>query len=142
MPSTISCSEELHITNASAALTQIVGLVSVSKPNISVSQVDVTTQDDDCIEQTRPGAFTLGEITGTIIEAAGGPAGVLLSEMMTAKATRACKIVYGDPSAQKDVTFSAFVTELNFGDATGPGENVQLTFSLKPTTRETFADTA
>jgi hypothetical protein len=142
MASTIACSEELHITNDSAVLTKIVGLVSVNKPSVSVNQVDITTQDDACVETTRAGLTTLGEISGTIIEAAGGPAGVLLSEMITSKETRACKIVYGDTGARKEVTFNAFLTELNFGDANDPGTENRVTFTLKPTTRETFADPA
>jgi hypothetical protein len=142
MASTIACSEELHITNDSAVLTKIVGLVSVNKPSVSVSQVDITTQDDACVETTRAGLTTLGEISGTIIEAAGGPAGVLLSEMITSKETRPCKIVYGDTGARKEVTFDAFLTELNFGDANDPGTENRVTFTLKPTTRETFADPA
>lgn len=142
MASTIACSDELHITNDSAALTKLIGLVSVNKPTVSVAQVDVTTQDDGCVETTRPGLMTLGDISGVVIEAAGGPAGVLLAEMITSKGVRACKIVYGDTGARKEVTFNAYVTELNFGEANDPGGENRVGFTLKPTTRETFADPA
>jgi hypothetical protein len=142
MASTVACSEELHITNDSDVLTEIVGLVSVSKPSLSVAQVDITTQDDGCVETTRPGLLTLGDISGVVIEAAGGPAGVLLAEMVTSKEIRACKIVYGDTGARKEVTFNAYCTELNFGDANDPGTENRVSFTLKPTNRETFADPA
>lgn len=142
MPSNIACSEELHITNDSAVLTKIVGLKSVNKPSVSVAQVDVTTQDSGCVEETRPGLTTLGDISGVIEEAAGGPASALLAEMVTSKAVRACKIVYGETGARKEVTFNAYVTELSYGDASEPGANVQVSFTLKPTTRETIADPA
>ncbi|GLQ20392.1 phage tail tube protein [Algimonas porphyrae] len=142
MASNIACSEELHIENASAALTKLAGLKSVNKPSISVATVDVTTHDDGCVENTRPGLMSLGDISGTIEEVAGGPASTLLAEMATSKAIRGCKIVYGETGGRKEVSFNAFVTELSYGDASEPGANVQVSFTLKPTTRETIADPA
>lgn len=142
LESNLAVAEELHITNGSGTLTRIVGLKSTNKPSFSVAQVDVTTQDSGGIERTRPGLISLGDISGVIEEPAFGPATLLLSDMAGAKAIRACKIVTGEATIRKEISFSAYVTEFSFGDANEPGTTVQVSFTLKPTTMATVADPA
>jgi hypothetical protein len=138
---TIACARQLWVTNDSAVLTQLTTLVSVGLPSISNAEVDTTTMADACVQSTRAGLTTLGEIAATFNGILGGADETLLSEWASSKETRACKIVEPDGTSQ-DVTFNAWPVSLNYGDEVAPGEKVSMTISMKPTALPTIAATA
>lgn len=139
--STIACARTLWITNDAATLTQLSSVVSVSLPSISNAEVDTTTMADACVQATRAGLTTLGEIAATFNGVLGGADETLLSEWASAKDIRACKIVEPDGTSQ-DVTFNAWPVSLNYGDEVASGEKVTMTLSMKPTALPTIAATA
>ena len=138
--STIACARELWVTNDSATLTKLTTLVSVGLPSITNAEVDTTTMADGCVQATRAGLTTLGEISATFNGILGGADQAILSEWATSKEVRACKIVEPDGTSQ-DVTFSAWCASYMLGDEVEAGGKVTSTVSMKPTTRETIAAT-
>lgn len=119
---TIACDEELHFEDASDVLTELGSVVSISPPEFSVSETDVTSQGDNCVAKMAPGLIDPGSITATIRHAPGNATDLLLDEAIASKAVRNGKFVYGDVGARYDLNFNGFITAYSKGGEVAPGE--------------------
>lgn len=121
MDGVLACSEELHLTNSGGTLTKIIGLISVALPTYSVGEVDITTQDDACVNRTRAGLLDLGSLDFEILHNPNSATDLLLLEHVTSRETRPGMIVTHDENGTAiNTNVNVFVQEYNQGDGTEP----------------------
>lgn len=89
----LSDGTELWLTNSSDALTKLVGLMSVNRPNLSIAKVETTDHASGKIKKYIPGHGDVGELSATIKYEPGSATDLLLLEHLASREKREFKIV-------------------------------------------------
>jgi len=120
-----ACSEELHLTNATPTLTEVVNLVSLGEPTYTRTSNDSTNQTDGCIERLTPALLQISAFPFTYEYTPGDADDVLVRELMTSAAIRAFEIRVDDGTGtggQMKVTGTGWLSSLDpSGGEVGPG---------------------
>lgn len=109
----------LWLTNSSSVLTQVLGLLSVNRPNLTVEAVDTTTHESsNGVREFIAGLADPGELTATLHYEPGGATDTLLLEHLSSRAKRAFKIVVKEADGTtQDVTGTILLTSYEPDDA-------------------------
>jgi len=106
----LSDGTELWLTNTSATLTKVLGLMSVNRPNLSIAKVEATDHDSGNVKEYIPGHGDVGELTAVVKYEPGSPTDTLILEHLASRAKRAFKIVTVEEDGTKqDNTGSMFL---------------------------------
>ena len=89
----LSDGTELHLTNDLAALTKVLGLLSVNRPNLNIEKVESTDHDSGKVKEYIPGHGDVSELRATIKYEPGSPTDTLINEHLASREKRAFKIV-------------------------------------------------
>lgn len=89
----LSDGTELHLTNSSAVLTKVLGLIGVNRPDLSIGKTESTDQDSNKVKEWIPGHGEVGELVATLKYEPGSPTDLLLNEHLASREKRAFKIV-------------------------------------------------
>jgi hypothetical protein len=109
---------QLHLTNNSAALTKILGLMSVNRPNIGIAKVESTDQDSYKTKEYIPGHGDWPELKAKIKYEPGSPTDTLINEHLLSRQKRPFKIVtVSEDGTTEDNTGSLFLMSYEPDDA-------------------------
>lgn len=111
---------ELWLTNGSAALTKVAGLLNVNRPNLNVDSVETTDHDSvGGVREFMPGLADPGELTATIKYVPGSTTDDLILEHLASRAKRAFEIVTptGTGTDTETHTGTLFLTSYEPDDA-------------------------
>lgn len=89
----LSDGTELWLTNGSATLTKVLGLMNVNRPNLSIGKVESTDQDSGKVKEYIPGHGDINELIATIKYEPGSATDLLINEHLNSRAKRPFKIV-------------------------------------------------
>ena len=84
---------ELWLTNGSATLTKLKGLMSVNRPALTLAKVESTDQDSGKTKEYIPGHADVGELAATLKYEPGSATDLLILEHLSSREKRAFKIV-------------------------------------------------
>lgn len=142
MAAVIGSGTQLHLTNGSSVLTQITGLISVNRPNLTVNEVDAMNHASNAVEAAIPGTINPGSFSATVELDPNDTIDQLLVEHITSRETRAAKIVeVASDGSTEDVTFNVFLTAYETDDAP-IGERRTVTVTGRATALYTVAASA
>lgn len=83
---------EVHLTNSSAVLTKVLGLISVNLPNPVVGDVNTTDQDSGGIEESMPGTIQPGTFSFVVKYVPGSVTDLLINEHLLSREKRGFEI--------------------------------------------------
>lgn len=101
---------EVHLTNDSAVLTKLKGVLSCNRPTLQVEEVENTDQDSGGTKGFKAGMGEVPELSFKLKYEPGSPTDLLLLEHIASKETRAFKLVtVEEDGTTQDCTGSLFL---------------------------------
>lgn len=133
---------ELWLTDGSATLTKLAGLLTVNRPTLAIDSVEITSHDSAGTREFMAGLADPGELSGSMLYVPGSATDTLMLEHLGSRETRAFKIVVVDNTgATQDVQGNIFLTAYEPDDAPVDGRR-EATFTAKVTGATTQAASA
>ncbi len=101
---------EVHLTNDSAVLTKLVGVVSCNRPTLQVEESETSDQDSGGTKEFKAAMAEVPELSFKLKYEPGSPTDLLLLEHLASKETRAFKLVIvEEDGTTQDCTGSVFL---------------------------------
>lgn len=108
----------LYLTNGSGALTKVLGLLTVNRPNLTVETADTTTHDSpDAVREFIAGLADPGDLSATLHYEPGSATDDLLLEHLISREKRAFKIVTVSSTGTEDNEGLVILTSYEPDDA-------------------------
>ena len=132
---------ELHLTNSSAVLTKLVGVMTCNSPTLNVEEAETTDQDSGGTKSFKAAMGEVPDISATLKYEPGSATDLLILEHLASKETRPFKLVVPEEDGTtQDRTGSLFLKSYDTDDGSlGTTRSATLTGRPGPITQaDTF----